>query len=38
MPWQQHFALTKIDEQADERWFCDADETERAGWPWPRGS
>lgn len=31
-PGQEHYAATRIDQGAGERWFCSAAEAERAGW------
>lgn len=31
-PWSPVYDRVKIDTEAEERWFCDEDEAERAGW------
>ncbi|WP_420414618.1 thermonuclease family protein [Roseibium sp.] len=31
-PWSPHYARTRINEAAGERWFCSEDEAEAAGW------
>jgi len=31
-PWSPHYARTRINEAAGERWFCSEDEAMAAGW------
>lgn len=31
MPWQKHYAKTKIDAKAGEQWFCNAGDAEKGG-------
>jgi hypothetical protein len=32
MPFHQHYGRTRIDERKGERWFCNEDEAQAAGW------
>lgn len=36
-PWSPHYARTRINEAAGERWFCSEGEALAAGWRPPRG-
>ena len=36
-PGQRHYGRTRIDESAGEKWFCNADEAEAAGWRAAKG-
>ena len=32
MPWDHYYPVTKIDTDKGERWFCDENESLKAGW------